>query len=131
MDKIVDHLFVFEGNGVVTDFPGNYTIYRNKVLEEKVNSESKKVNPVKEESKKEVKKSNTKRKLSFNEKREFEQLETEIAELEEKITKSEELLNSGGLPHGQLYEKSEELGKMKEQLDEKEFRWLELSEREQ
>ena len=131
MDKIVDHLFVFEGNGVVTDFPGNYTIYRNKVLEEKVNSESKKVNPVKEESKKEVKKSNTKRKLSFNEKREFEQLEIEIAELEEKITKSEELLNSGGLPHGQLYEKSEELGKMKEQLDEKEFRWLELSEREQ
>ncbi len=131
MDKIVDHLFIFEGNGVVTDFPGNYTIYRNKVLEEKEKKETKKTNPQKTETPKEIKKTNSKRKLSFNEKREFEQLETEISELEEKIANIEEQLNSGTLPHDKLFGKSEELGKLKEQLDEKEFRWLELSEWEQ
>ncbi len=131
MDKIVDHLFVFEGNGVVTDFPGNYTIYRNKVLEEKERNESRKTSQVKESPRKETKRNDTKNKLSFKEKREFEQLEKEIAELEEKITEIESLLNSGSLPHEELYEKSGELGEIKSQLDEKEFRWLELSEREQ
>lgn len=131
MDKIVDHLFVFEGDGVVTDFPGNYTIYRNKVLEDKEKSEAKSKTantaatppPVKE-------KNQGRKKLSYNEKREFEQLENEIANLEERKTNLEELLNSGKLPHDELYEKSEELGELKSELDEKELRWLELSERE-
>ncbi len=102
MDKIVDHLFVFEGNGIVTDFPGNYTIYRNKILEEKEIKESKKENTIKNVSKKETSKNETKRKLSFNEKREFEQLEVDITQLEDKITKLENLLNSGTLDHDEL-----------------------------
>ncbi|MEN8116222.1 MAG: ribosomal protection-like ABC-F family protein [Bacteroidota bacterium] len=128
MDKIVDHLFVFEGDGKISDFPGNYTVYRNKIEEEnqvktktglkaKANVE-KTGKPVKQK----------KRKLSFNEKREFEQLEKEIPELEERVSDLEELLNSGTLPHDELYEKSQELDKIKTLLDEKEFRWLELSE---
>lgn len=131
MDKIVDHLFVFEGEGVVTDFPGNYTLYRNKVQEEKEKTESKKTGQDKAQSKKETKKPDAQRKLSFNEKREYEQLETEIAEIEEKIRQLEDLLNSGTLLHDELFVKSEELAELKKHLDEKEFRWLELSEREQ
>ncbi|QGY42931.1 ATP-binding cassette domain-containing protein [Maribellus comscasis] len=132
MDKIVDHLFVFEGNGVVTDFPGNYTVYRNKVLEDKEKQEAKKTaNVSKEKPKNTSNKDTEKRKLSFKEKREFEQLEKDIAKLEDKINTIEEELNSGNLPHDKLFTKSEELTQMKTQLDEKEFRWLELSEWEQ
>ena len=69
-----------------------------------------------------------KKKLSFNEKREFEKLETEIAELEKQKNNLEKLLNSGTLTHGKLFSESEKLGKIKTELDEKEFRWLELSE---
>jgi ATP-binding cassette subfamily F protein uup len=129
MDKIVDHLFVFEGDGVINDFPGNYTVYRNKIeadeQEEKAKAEKKNV----EKPKTREKASNSeKRKLSFNEKREFEQLEIDIQNLENNKQKLEELLNSGILPHDELYEKSLELDKIKTLLDEKEFRWLELSE---
>ncbi|MCG6187082.1 ABC-F family ATP-binding cassette domain-containing protein [Maribellus maritimus] len=132
MDKIVDHLFVFEGNGVVTDFPGNYTVYRNKTLEEKEKQEAKKAASVSKEKPKNISNKDTeKRKLSFKEKRELEQLEKDIAELEDKINTIEEELNSGNLPHDKLFTKSEELTQMKTQLDEKEFRWLELSEWEQ
>ncbi len=132
MDKIVDHLFVFEGEGKISDFPGNYTIYRNKVEEEeqlKAKAEARAKAAVKTEvqSKSEAK-PQSKKKLSFNEKREFEQLEKEIPELETQKNELEELLNSGELPHDELYEKSLELDKIKTLLDEKEFRWLELSE---
>jgi ATP-binding cassette subfamily F protein uup len=131
MDKIVDHLFIFEGDGLITDFPGNYTIYRNKFLEEKEKSEAKNKIQKPATNKQPGKENNTNRKkLSFNEKREFEQLENEIAELEEQKAKLEELLNSGSLPHDELFAKSEELGEIKSILDEKEFRWLELSEKE-
>jgi len=133
MDKIVDHLFVFEGEGVISDFPGNYTVYRNKVEEEeqrKAKEESKKKAEAKAKSETVAKPSQpqTKKKLSYNEKREFEQLENEIPELEEQIGELEELLNSGTLNHDELYEKSLQLDDMKSQLDEKELRWLELSE---
>lgn len=131
MDKIVDHLFVFEGEGKITDFPGNYTVYRNKVEED----EEKSKNRAKAEAKTaEIKpkekpqNENQKRKLSFNEKREFEQLEKEIPELELQKEELENLMNSGELAHDELYEKSLELDKIKTLLDEKEFRWLELSE---
>ena len=129
MDKIVDHLFVFEGEGIITDFPGNYTIYRNKILEEKEKNESKNKGQKTPSVKQPVKEKQPERKkLSFNEKREFELLEKEIAELETEKIKLEELLNSGTLPHDELYTKAEKLGELKSILDEKELRWLELSE---
>ncbi len=129
MDKIVDHLFVFDGEGKVSDFPGNYTIYRNDFLEKQAKEQAleklqKKVNkPIHKGSAQPEK-----RKFTFSEKREFEQLGTEIANLEEQKNSIEELLNSGNLPHDELYQKSVELEKLKTLLDEKEFRWLELSE---
>ena len=131
MDKIVDHLFVFEGEGTITDFPGNYTVYRNKVEEEeqqKAKEEAKKKAEAKSEAAAKPSQPQTKKKLSYNEKREFEQLENEIPGLEEQIGELEELLNSGNLNHDELYEKSLQLDDMKSQLDEKELRWLELSE---
>lgn len=132
MDKIVDHLFVFEGNGEVLDFPGNYTIYRNHFLEKEAKELAKAKTQIKTntQTKKKEEKiiSQGKRKFTFNEKREFEQLESKIAKLEEQKNQLEKLLNSGKLQHNELYEKSEELGKIKTLLDEKEFRWLELSE---
>jgi len=132
MDKIVDHLFIFEGEGKITDFPGNYTIYRNKVEEEeqlKSRAEAKEKSIKKESQKTETNTAQApKKKLSYNEKREFEQLEKEIPELEIQKEELEKLMNSGELPHDQLYEKSLELDKIKTLLDEKEFRWLELSE---
>ena len=132
MDKIVDHLFVFEGDGKITDFPGNYTVYRNKVEEDLEKEKSKEQAKARVETKtasaKEKPANQVKQKLSFNEKREFEQLEKEIPELESQKLQLENLLNSGELAHDKLYEKSLELDKIKTLLDEKEFRWLELSE---
>jgi ABC transport system ATP-binding/permease protein len=133
MDKIVDHLFVFDGEGKITDFPGNYTIYRNKQLQdeelEKVKLQllSRKKEPEKAQIKDD---SNTsqKKKMSFNEKREFESLETEIAQLEIEKEILETALNSGNLPHDELYQQSERLFEIKAFIDEKELRWLELSE---
>jgi len=133
MDKIVDHLFVFEGEGIVSDFPGNYTVYRNKVEEVeqiKAKVEAKLKAKEKAEAKAEVENpiQQTKKKLSYKEQREFDELEKEIPELESKKAELEELMNAGTLPHDQLYEKSVELDEIKSLLDEKEFRWLELSE---
>ncbi|HPF51419.1 MAG TPA: ABC-F family ATP-binding cassette domain-containing protein [Draconibacterium sp.] len=131
MDKIVDHLFVFEGDGIITDFPGNYTIYRNKTEEDQEKKKLEAQAKAKTEAKKEPEKTKStseKKKLSFNEKREFEQLGKEIPKLEQQIETLENLLNSGELPHEELYAKSLELEKIKTLLDEKEFRWLELSE---
>jgi ATP-binding cassette subfamily F protein uup len=133
MDKIVDHLFVFDGEGKITDFPGNYTIYRNKQLQDeelekaKAQSLTKKKEPEKVQIKDDSG-SAQKKKLTFNEKREFESLETEIAQLETEKQMIENALNSGTLPHDELYQKSERLVKIKIMIDEKELRWLELSE---
>ncbi|WP_321346058.1 ABC-F family ATP-binding cassette domain-containing protein [uncultured Draconibacterium sp.] len=133
MDKIVDHLFVFEGEGKITDFPGNYTVYRNKVEEEeqqkaRVQAKIKAETKAQAEATEKSAPAQTKKKLSYNEKREFEQLEIEIPELELQKEELENLMSSGELPHDQLYEKSLELEKVKTMLDEKELRWLELSE---
>ncbi|WP_319589694.1 ABC-F family ATP-binding cassette domain-containing protein [uncultured Draconibacterium sp.] len=133
MDKIVDHLFVFEGEGKITDFPGNYTVYRNKVEEEeqqkaRVEAKIKAETKAQAEATEKSAPAQTKKKLSYNEKREFEQLEIEIPELELQKEELENLMSSGELPHDQLYEKSLELEKVKTMLDEKELRWLELSE---
>jgi len=132
MDKIVDHLFVFEGEGEVSDFPGNYTIYRNYYLEKQANEAAQLKAKEKQENIAKPKRKNStnpsKRKFSYNEKREFEQLQTELPLLEQQIKDLEELMNSGSLTHDKLFEKAQELEKIKNQLDEKEFRWLELSE---
>jgi ATP-binding cassette subfamily F protein uup len=133
MDKIVDHLFIFDGEGKITDFPGNYTIYRNKQL---LDEENDKVKAQNQARKKEVEKvqikddpnSVQKKKLTFNEKREFESLENEIATLELEKDKLETTLNSGNLLHEELYQQSERLVEIKALIDEKELRWLELSE---
>ena len=127
MDKIVDHLFVFDGNGAIRDFPGNYTIYRNQMLEEE--ESFKKAQSSKPKAIQEKPKKKTAKKMSFNEKREMEQLELDIEQLENEKATLEETLNSGELSADELTEKSNRFGKLTDELDEKEMRWLELSEK--
>ncbi len=126
MDKIVDHLFVFEGNGTIRDFPGNYTIFRNKQLDDE-QKEKASASPIPSENKEKPK--SRVQKLSFNEKREFEQLETEIPALEKEKKEIEAALNSGELSNDELLNQSQRFAEISEILDEKEMRWLELSEK--
>uniref|UniRef100_A0AB33JHR5 ABC-F family ATP-binding cassette domain-containing protein n=1 Tax=Prevotella sp. GTC17262 TaxID=3236797 RepID=A0AB33JHR5_9BACT len=126
MDKIVDHLLVFKGDGEVQDFPGNYTQYREYSALKSQEEEKKAVQTI--SASKNDYHNVTKRKLSFKEKREYEQLETDIAALEEKINSIETALCSGTLSVEQLTEKSKELPLLKAELDTKEMRWLELAE---
>lgn len=126
MDKVVDHLLVFEGNGVIKDFPGNYTQYREwKSL--KSDKDEGSVKKVKVEKKKDYH-HDTRRRMSFKEKREFEQLSKDIEALEAEQKQIEEMLCSGTLSVEKLTEKSKRLPQVKDELDEKEMRWLELSE---
>ena len=131
MDKVIDHLLVFKGEGEVKDFPGNYTQYRDfqkmKSKEEAQQTPIRKSNAAEENTKKDYH-NNTKRKMSFKEKREYEQLTERINQLEEEKNNIEELLCSGTLSIEELTEKSKRLPLLKEELDELEFRWLELSE---
>lgn len=126
MDKIVDHLLVFQGNGVIQDFPGNYTQYREwSVLKPK---EPKEKNQPLEKKDRKVQDVSVRKKMTFKEKREFEQLEKDIAALEKEQKIIEEELCSGKLTIGELTEKSKRLPVLKDELDEKSMRWLELSE---
>ena len=131
MDKVIDHLLVFKGEGEVKDFPGNYTQYRDfqkmKSKEEAQQTPIRKSNDAEETTKKDYH-NNTKRKMSFKEKREYEQLTERISQLEEEKSNIEGLLCSGTLSIEELTEKSKRLPLLKEELDELEFRWLELSE---
>ncbi|WP_449032154.1 ABC-F family ATP-binding cassette domain-containing protein [Prevotella histicola] len=131
MDKVIDHLLVFKGEGEVKDFPGNYTQYRDfqkmKSKEEAQQTPIRKSNTAEENTKKDYH-NNTKRKMSFKEKREYEQLTERISQLEEEKNNIEGLLCSGTLSIEELTEKSKRLPLLKEELDELEFRWLELSE---
>lgn len=131
MDKVIDHLLVFKGEGEVKDFPGNYTQYRDfqkmKSKEEAQQTPIRKSNATEENTKKDYH-NNTKRKMSFKEKREYEQLTERINQLEEEKNNIEELLCSGTLSIEELTEKSKRLPLLKDELDELEFRWLELSE---
>lgn len=124
MDKVVDHLFVFKGNGVVNDFPGNYTQYREWCSLKSRDEET----AAKKDSRPREKRHQERRKMSYKEKMEFAQLEKEIAELEKEQKEIEEQLCSGKLPVDELTEKSKRLPLIKEELDLKEMRWLELSE---
>lgn len=123
MDKLVEHLFVFDGNGIIRDFPGNYTQYR---LEADVKPKSQKES--KEVPKVAPTEPNERKKLSYKEKREFEQLETEIPKLEAKKEELIQKLNGGSNDHEELSSWTADLGKISDELDERELRWLELSE---
>ncbi|WP_159517322.1 ABC-F family ATP-binding cassette domain-containing protein [Sunxiuqinia indica] len=128
MDKIVDHLFVFDGEGAIRDFPGNYTIYRNQ-LEAEEESRKKAEAASKPKPIQEKPKAKSSQKMSFNEKREFEQLEQTIKELETEKKELEVAMNSGELSNDDLIEKSNRFSEITDELDEKEMRWLELSEK--
>lgn len=125
MDRLVDHLFVFEGNGVIRDFPGNYSIYREVLKKEAAEEPVQKI-----ETKAAVNPPLTpkeKRKLSFKEQRELETLEKEIADLGTERKKLEEALN-GNQPFEKIQQLTGRIGVINELVNEKELRWLELSE---
>ena len=132
MDRLVDHLFVFEGDGVVINFPGNYTQYREWLKDQEapaadrlsISGNTKSVNPVNEQKTTAIEK----RKPSFKEKREFELLEQEIAALTRKREIISNKLNNSNSAFEELQKLSLLLGEITQQLDEKELRWLELSE---
>jgi ATP-binding cassette subfamily F protein uup len=154
MDRLVDHLFVFEGDGIVRDFPGNYTQYRLAQKNQHQSQAPSKSPPAGEAS--DTPSSNRlnnvaaaeaitkasptggglegaavavpKRKLSFKEKREFELLEADIARLEKEKKALAEKMSGGNLPYNQLAEATEKVTAITNQLEEKELRWLELSE---
>ncbi len=129
MDKVVDHIFVFNGEGDIKDFPGNYTEYRDWRDEERATAakeaaaQAAKTTPAKQSHRTEEK-----RKLTFKEKREYEALETEIFQLEEEKAAIEEAMSSGTLSTADLLEKSARIQQVLELIDEKTMRWLELSE---
>lgn len=137
MDKVVDHLLVFKGEGEIQDFPGNYTQYRE-WSRMQAKDEAEQAKPAKGgnapaesdgagTAKRDANFEN-KRKMSYKEKREYEQLTQEIDALTEEQKKLEEELCSGNLSVEELTEKSKRLPEIKDELDEKEMRWLELAE---
>ena len=128
MDKIVDHLLVFRGNGEIKDFPGNYTQFREWESLKPKSEAADKPNATSEKKEKREFVGEQRRKKTYKEKCEFERLEKEIAELEKEQKQIEEELCSGTLSIEQLTEKSKRLPIIKESLEEKEMRWLELSE---
>ncbi|HEV7349327.1 ABC-F family ATP-binding cassette domain-containing protein [Telluribacter sp.] len=134
LDRLVDHLFVFEGEGKIRDFPGNYSDYRiwqeEREAEQKRGQQlanSKLAATLTTEAKPAGTSASSKRKLSYKEQRELEQLETDIAKLEERKAQLIGKLNSGG-SHEELTEWAREIEQLTEELSEKEMRWLELSE---
>ena len=129
MDKVVDHLLVFKGEGEIQDFPGNYTQYRD--YQKMKSKEENQQKPIKKPTNNEPKSNNShneKRKMTFKEKWEYEQLTEKIRVLEEERKQLEEELCSGKLSVDELTEKSKRLPLLKDALDELELRWLELSE---
>ena len=131
MDKVVDHLLVFRGNGEIKDFPGNYTQYRQwSALQSQTDSAPKKAKEPATvlEAPERKDRQETKRKFTYKEKREFEQLEHDIAALEEEQRQLEEALCGGTLSVEKITEISKRLPLLKDELDEKSMRWLELSE---
>ncbi len=133
MDKVVDHLFVFEGDAVVRDFPGNYTQYRESLDQKKEQATKSKEDTKSQETRAKSQdiqeRKETVRKLTFNEKREFEALEKEIPELGKEKSEIENKLSSGEITDSdEIIKLSERFSELSELLDEKEMRWLELSE---
>ena len=134
MDRLVDHLFVFEGDGMIRDFPGNYTQYRQATANGQSLTEKNGASYI-GEIEKPVSSANQdqvtagkKRQLSYKEKREFELLEKEISDLSKEKISITEKLNNGNTPFGELQQLSNRIGDVTRLLEEKELRWLELSE---
>lgn len=132
MDKVVDHLLVFKGEGEIQDFPGNYTQYREwcrlQPKTEGEGAEKKATKPTAKEQPSATQKKEGKRKMTYKEKREYEQLTKELEQLENEQKTLEEVLCSGQLSVEELTEKSKRLPEIKDEIDEKEMRWLELAE---
>lgn len=136
MDKVIDHLLVFNGNGQIKDFPGNYTQYRDMVSNTPDDKQKEKDVKKKEKNTQQTLNSDTstqspissKRKFTYKEKLEFERLQNEIDMLEKEQIQIEESLCSGTLSIAEITELSKRLPVLKEELDEKSMRWLELSE---
>ena len=128
MDKVVDHLLIFKGNGQIQDFPGNYTQYREyETLKSKDTIDDNKTKEKKTTTQRNYH-NDTRKRMSYKEKREYEMLANEIEKLNNEIAKMEQQLCSGSLAVEQLTQISISLPKKKDELDEKEMRWLELSE---
>ena len=132
MDKVVDHLLVFKGEGEIQDFPGNYTQYREwcrlQPKTEGEGAEKKATKPTAKDQPSATQKKEGKRKMTYKEKREYEQLTKELEQLENEQKTLEEALCSGQLSVEELTEKSKRLPEIKDEIDEKEMRWLELAE---
>ena len=127
MDRLVEHLFVFEGNGVIKDFPGNYSDYRTSKEEEEL--EEKKRKAVQKPQKTVVPEKQTiKTKLSFQEKQELEKLDKAIPELETRKLELTEKMNAGNGDYEQLRQLAEEIEVLNKEIEEKTERWLQLSE---
>jgi ATP-binding cassette subfamily F protein uup len=130
MDKLVEHLFIFEGNGAVYDFPGNYSDYRVSQKQQEIEKRRSEdpprpkttVNPVKEAA------NSVKRKLSFKENKELDQLTLEIEDLERERKALETLLGTGNLETNDLIAKSQRIADIISLVDQKTDRWIELSE---
>ena len=132
MDKVVDHLLVFKGEGEIQDFPGNYTQYREwcrlQPKTEGEGAEKEATKPTAKEQPSATQKKEGKRKMTYKEKREYEQLTKELEQLENEQKALEDALCSGQLSVEELTEKSKRLPEIKDEIDEKEMRWLELAE---
>ena len=134
LDKLVDHLFIFCGNGLVKDFVGSYSEYREFIKEyeaeqraqERALEKAEKAKAEKEAAKNETQAK--KKKLTYKEQKEFEQIEKDLESLNEEKAALEDALSSGSLPFDKLQEASARIGQIIEEIDEKELRWLELSE---
>jgi ATP-binding cassette subfamily F protein uup len=130
LDKLTEHLFVFEGDAEIRDFPGNYTDYREfRKLQEQDREPKPEAKTQKETPKEQEKAPEETKKLSYKEKREFEQLENDISKLEKQKRELIGRINSGEEDYEKLTGWSQELESVQKELDEKEMRWLELSER--
>ena len=127
-DKVVDHLLVFKGNGDIQDFPGNYSQYREW---KSLKSEEKSSRQTKKEDNTNKKVSSPSNKLTYGERLEMKQLEKDIALLEEEQKKTEEALSSGNLSVDEITATSIRFAQLKDEIDQKSMRWLELSEKEE
>jgi ATP-binding cassette subfamily F protein uup len=136
MDKVVDHLLVFKGNGEIKDFPGNYTQYRDaeqalaraENAKEKSSPSTSSSSNISTTANGKPRLTEKKRKLTFKEKQEFEQLERDIEALETEKAQIEEALSSGTISVDEITTMSKRLPLLNDELDEKSMRWLELSE---
>jgi ATP-binding cassette subfamily F protein uup len=131
MDRMVDHLFAFEGDGVIKDFPGNYSQYREALANEKFTGYevvAEKAPAIKEAAVLPPR-GEVRRGLSFKEKHEFEKIEKEMPSLQKEKALLEEKMNNGNLGFEELQKAAARIGEIASLLDEKEMRWLELSER--